>query len=424
MRKRDLAKSTGSAIGRNGALSVGLASFVFAISGYVVLLLAAKILPPENNAIFIAYWSFLFLWFGVLSGVSIETTRAVYVGGPAATGVRVVGVGVGVGAAISVILLITSPWWTAALFGEGLEWLGIVLPISVALYSGQVAFMGALGGRTEWVEQAGVTGVDGLLRIAYVAVAAIFAASIGGFAIAASVGTATWLILVALAPRLRGAMGARVDIPTPQFLGNIGHASLAAAASSALIVGFPVLVRLSSPDVEFLASAPLLLAVSLTRAPLMIPLGAYQGVVVTHFLRNREKGLRPLATFSAVITLVGVFGAIAAAIIGPWLLEMLIGANYRVSGLVLAGLTLGATSLALLTVSGALVLALGRHRMYASTWSLASAISLGVLFIPLPLESRVVASLIVGPAVGAIVNTLILRADEGLEIQTHLGVTH
>jgi hypothetical protein len=187
---------------------------------------------------------------------------------------------------------------------------------------------------------------------------------------------------------------------------------LSTASSGALVVGFPVLLRLTTDAQAFALAAPLLLAVQLTRAPLLIPLNAYQGVALTHFLERRDQGIRPLLRIAGAILAAGLVGAGAAALLGPWILSVL-PSGYQVSPAVLAGLTLTAAGLALLTLTGAAVLALGAHRRYALGWLAATGCSALVLLVPGTLEMRVLASLALGPVLGIAVHATALGRGPG-----------
>jgi len=131
-----------------------------------------------------------------------------------------------------------------------------------------------------------------------------------------------------------------------------------------------------------------------------MPLNAYQGVAIAHFLRHRSRGLAALAPLLAAVVGVGAIGALLAALAGPPIMALFFGADYRVSGALLAALTAASTCLALLTLTGSCVLALGRHRPYAAGWLLATAVSAALLLLDLPLATRSVVSLAVGPLVG------------------------
>ena len=102
----------------------------------------------------------------------------------------------------------------------------------------------------------------------------------------------------------------------------------------------------------------------------------------------------------AIVTAVGVVGAALAALVGPAILALLFGPAYRLAGSTLAGLTVGATVLALLTLTGSAILAMALHTQYSFGWLLAVVVAAAVLFLPRSLSDRAVISLILGPAVG------------------------
>jgi len=109
-----------------------------------------------------------------------------------------------------------------------------------------------------------------------------------------------------------------------------------------------------------------------------------------------------------LITGVGLVGALAAYLVGPALLRLLFGPGYDVSGAILAGLTVAATLLALLTFSGSAVLALGRHASYALGWLVAIAVSAATLLLPIALADRTLLSLVLGPAAGLVAFAVVL----------------
>ena len=59
-------------------LSVLGAALTSGLAGYVVLVLAARGLDPAVNAQFLVFWGTVFGFFGVLIGVTTETTRTVF----------------------------------------------------------------------------------------------------------------------------------------------------------------------------------------------------------------------------------------------------------------------------------------------------------------------------------------------------------
>ncbi|MCS5731026.1 hypothetical protein N1031_14765 [Herbiconiux moechotypicola] len=402
-------------IGRRSFIGVGAASLVSAGVGFAVLLIAPRILSGPDTADFLAFWSFLFAWFGILGGLSAESTRAVHDSDrraePAASRrePRMLGVGLGVGVALGVLLWATGLWWGPLVLGPAHAGLALPLSAAVALFSGHAVIVGVLGGRLQWNTFARLVIGDSLLRILLVVVAALVAASVAGLAVAASVASVTWLLGLLVSPTLRRAAAARADVGLGPFLRRLGHACLASGSSAVLVVGFPVLLRLTSSEAVYDAAAPILVAITFTRAPLLIPLNAYQGVAIAHFLNNRSLGFRALVPVARLIALVAVGGAVLGGLLGPFLLTWYYGPDYVVGPFTVAGLVLAAGMLALLTITGALCLALDWHSAYSAGWLAATALAVVVLLLPLGLELRAVLALLLGPVAGLVVHAVALR---------------
>jgi len=412
-------------IGRRDSLRVAVASLVSAGSGFVILLLAAYVLvPTSENTVFQTFWATTFACFGVLSGLSIETTRAVAAGGapaqPAAQhgarpGPRVLAVGLLLGLGAGAVVAATSPWWASSVFPSGRGSLAFLVAGGVVAYAAHSVVVGALAGRRSWVVYARLIGADALVRLALVGVVVAVGATVAGLA-AATVGAATtWVWFLLVSSRARAAAGSRADSATPTFLRRIGATSLAAGASAMLVVGFPVLLAVTTPAAEYATAAPLLLAISLTRAPLLIPLNAYQGVAVTHFVAHRDRGLAALLPILRLVGLFGLVATVGAYVLGPWLVRTLLPAGYEMGGAVLAGLTAAAVLLALLTLTGALCQALTLHATFLGGWIVAVVVAVLLLLLPLSLEARCVIALAGGPLVGITVHLLRLRRTAAVE---------
>jgi O-antigen/teichoic acid export membrane protein len=193
-------------------------------------------------------------------------------------------------------------------------------------------------------------------------------------------------------------------------------AMAAALASAVLVMGFPVLITLSAGgDLEASAGA-VILAVTLTRAPLLVPLNSFQGALISRFVDHRDHLVRSLAVPVAVVVAVGAVGTITAGLIGPWLLDTVFGSDYRLSGAAVAALTAGAVAMAVLTLTGAMALAAGRHRFYAAGWWVATGVSIGLLFVPADLTVRVPVALIAGPLIGVVVHLAAARAPSAQDV--------
>lgn len=396
-------------ISGGGAAGVGIASIVAAGCGYLVLLLAARSLDPARNADFLVFWSLLFGVFGVLGGVQSESTRASHAAESRSGGARILPWGLLLGGLAAVVVGATAPWWGEQVLGDA--WIpGVVaVGLGAVLFAGHSAVAGILAGQLRWGTYSVLVGAEAATRLLLVVVVVLAGAATDQLELAVAVAAGAWIVLAAISRPVRSVAGAVADVAAPRLLANTGKAAVAAASSAALVVGFPVLLRLTSGDVEFADAAPLILAISVTRAPLLMPLAAYQGVAITHFMANRDRGLGALSRVLVLITVLGAAAAVAAALIGPWLLRLLFGDAYGVPGPVLAGLTLGATALAFLTMTGAAVLATGRHTVYALGWLAATTTSLALLFTPLSMEARAVLALTIGPLVGIVIHAVAVQ---------------
>jgi O-antigen/teichoic acid export membrane protein len=152
-----------------------------------------------------------------------------------------------------------------------------------------------------------------------------------------------------------------------------------------------------------------ILAVTLTRAPLLVPLTAMQGNLIAHFVDQREARLRALLMPTLVVLGLGALTVTIAGLAGPWLLQAAFGSEYQAGGALLAWLTAAAIAIALLTLTGAAAVAAALHRAYAAGWIGATLASTLLLLLPLDLATRTVVALMCGPLVGIAVHLIALR---------------
>ena len=207
---------------------------------------------------------------------------------------------------------------------------------------------------------------------------------------------------------------------------NILWSFLSSAAAAMLMMGFPNVLKASgAAESEPVVLGTLILAISITRSPIMIPLQAFQGVAVSAFLKQRH---RPVAAFikpAAAVVAVGAVGALAAYLVGPLLFRLIYppaaGAESAyeaaASGLSLGALVFASALLALMTLSGNMALAVNQHRIYLAGWVVAAVVTLGLAFLlPAPLVPRAVVALAVGPVYGFVVHmvgvSMASRAEE------------
>lgn len=401
---------TGENAPRNSGLGwVGIASLVTAVAGYAVVVASSRLLTVAENSLFLVFWSALFLGYGVLGGLQNEVTRAVAdQGEPQETrhhsGLAILPMGLAIGLALGALIGATSPLWATGAFGPSALAASVALVLGIIAFSGHASLAGVLAGRSQWRTYSLLVGAESLMRLVLVAAVALVAWSVASLELAVALASFTWVALVAFDCRARSGASARVDGSARQFLRGAGQAMLATAATAGLVVGFPVMLSMTTPASEYLAAAPLLLAISFTRAPLMLAVNAYQGVLITSVVQRGQDRRRLVLRLLAVIAAVGVVGALAAAAIGPWLMVTILGPDYWLAPLTLALLTLAAVLLAALTVTGAVTLAVGKHGRYLAGWASALIAAMVILLLPGDITGRSIMSLTLGPIIGIAVH--------------------
>jgi len=180
-----------------------------------------------------------------------------------------------------------------------------------------------------------------------------------------------------------------------------------------LVVGFPTLMRITVDAATWKTSAPLVLAIMLTRAGLLMPIQAFAGAVVSYFLDPARPRAASLVRLSVVVAAASVVLAGLVGLVGPWALGLL-RSDYVLGGWLLAALTLAAGVMGLLVVFGSAALALGRHVAYAAGWLTAAAVAWVTLAVAwhllgLGLDVASVAALVLGPAAGIVVHVVAVR---------------
>lgn len=400
------AAAPAGAVTRGSVARVGTATAITALCGYAVIYLAARDLAPSGFSIFGVFWGAFGLVTGAANGLLQESTREVRAmqyldalpdGAARTHPLRVAGL---VGIASAVLIAASSPLWSGRVFAES-RWLSVaLLSIGLAGFCLHATLLGMLAGTNRWSQYGALMVTDAVIRVAVSAVTFVLGWGLVGFLWATVAGSAAWLIMLLASPVSRAAAHLLTPGSTATFLRGAAHSITAAGASAILVMGFPVLLKLTSSHDLGPAGGVVILAVTLTRAPLLVPLTAMQGNLIAHFVDERSHRLRALISPAALIGGIGAVGVLAAGLVGPWLLRVVFGPEYQASSALLAWLTAAALAIALLTLTGAATVAAAMHRAYASGWVGATVASGLLLMLPLALETRTVVGLLCGPLVG------------------------
>ncbi|MBX7448369.1 hypothetical protein GR927_10235 [Mycolicibacterium sp. 3033] len=398
------------AVTRSSMVRVGAATAVSALCGYAVLYLAARDLEPAGFSVFGVFWGAFGLASGAAFGLLQESTREVRQATTLTAGAdrtRPVRIGIGVGLGSAAAIAITAPLWAAHVFADARLLSVVLLAAGLAGFCVHTTLLGLLAGCNHWSEYGALMVADALLRVAVAAGSFALGWGLGGYLWATVAGSVGWLLMLAASPVTRAAARLYTPGTTATFLRGAGHSITAAGASAVLVMGFPVLLKATSGDLGA-AGGVVILAVTLTRAPLLVPLTAMQGNLIAHFVDQRAHRLRALIVPVIAVLVLGAVGVAAAAAFGPWLLREAFGPEYGADGVLLGWLTAAAVMIALLTLTGAAAVAAALHRAYAVGWMSATVAAAALLALPLDLEVRTVVALLCGPLLGIAVHLIAL----------------
>lgn len=431
-------------VNRYQSLALLGSSVLAAASTLVVTMIAQRALTGSELTEFLLFWSALFTVTGIITGLQPEITRAVGTarthaaadgvasahpasdGTPAPQGARVVTVAAALGAVAGALVLVSSPLWAGHQIPHSAAVGVTVMAVGVFLYALQATISGVAAGEDRWYLFATVGGLESAGRLLFMLAVALLIPSLAGLEVATVIPMGLWLILALVTFSGRRLWVARADVPAGRLTVNILWSFLSSAAAAMLMMGFPNVLKASgAAESEPVVLGTLILAISITRSPIMIPLQAFQGVAVSAFLKQRH---RPVAAFikpAAAVVAVGAVGALAAYLVGPLLFRLIYppaagtesAYEAAASGLSLGALVFASALLALMTLSGNMALAVNQHRIYLAGWVVAAVVTLGLAFLlPAPLVPRAVVALAVGPVCGFVVHmvgvSMASRAEE------------
>ena len=430
------AQSSGT-VTRYQSLALLGSSLLAAVSTLLVTMIAQRALNGSELTEFLLFWAALFTVTGIITGIQPEITRAVGTArtravadralanraasggaasaeGSAPQGARVVTVTAALGAIAGALVLVSSPLWAGQQIPHSAAVGVTVMAVGVFLYALQATMSGVTAGEDRWYLFAAVGGLESAGRLILMLAAALMIPSLAGLEVATVVPMGLWLILAFVTVSGRRLWVARADVPAGRLITNILWSFLSSAAAAVLMMGFPNVLKASgAAESEPVVLGTLILAISITRSPIMIPLQAFQGVAVSAFLKQRH---RPVAAFikpAAAVVAVGAAGALAAYLVGPLLFRLIYppaaGAESAyeaaASGITLGALVFASALLALMTLSGNMVLAVNQHRIYLAGWVVAAAVTLSLAFlVPASLVPRAIVALAVGPVCGFVVH--------------------
>jgi O-antigen/teichoic acid export membrane protein len=387
-----------------------LATAVAGGAGYVITVAAGAVLGREAYLPFAAFWSALYFVVGALAGVQHETTRASRAANSAApvrSGTPARNVFLVTAAATTAVMLASAPLWVNRVFAaHGVALLAPVLVGAIGYLAIAVA-SGVLAGLASWRLVAAISIADALGRLACVGIALAFTHNVVVLAwcVAIPFGavglTVAWLVT----REVRGAY--TIDSALPRLAWNASRTVVSGAAMGVLITGFPALLAATASSDDKGTVTSIIFVSNLVRSPLIVLTMAFQAMMVQR-LRDAAHPLGAVARLLAVLAAVGSVLTVAFAFVGPWLLDTLFGGNYTLSAGKIALLVGSAAPSAALFVTGAALLAQGKHGAYVTGWVLAAATAAAALVWGTSLIMAVAGAVLVAPLLGLAVHAVAL----------------
>lgn len=400
--------------------SMTVATVFVALAGYAVILVAARGLTPADYEIFMVFWGLFFALTGVLDGLMQETARGVTRFRSSASNdapdtapaspFRLTAFFALVTASTT---LFTAPWWAPIVAPDHAWWAAALCAGGLGCYAFQATVCGLMSAREQWPRFALLMAFDSGVRLALAYLAWQAGWHMVAFLIVTVLGTATWLLF--LPDRTTRAMlRDRTDSSPARFTRRAIAAMIASGANAVLITGFPVLLKFTTDATATAgALAATITAVTLTRAPILVPLQRFQPALIVHFTRHRDQVLRASALPIIAVAILAVAGGVAAYVVGQPLMRLFFQEDYIVSAPVLAWLTVASGATGVLMITGSAALAAEEHGVYVAGWIIATLVAVVALLVFESPETRAIAALSLGPLAGALCQLVVLARTGG-----------
>lgn len=392
-----------------GLRSILIATAIAGVFGYAIQILAPRLLSDQAAYVaFSVFWSTMYLGVSAMSGVQQEVARATHPAdsAPPNSVLRTFTV-------LAAAVVIVCAGLIAIVFGQSVAtagWPAVAAVLSVGLvgYLANAVLSGVLYGLHEWTPIAALIVFDVVIRAAL---------TITGFALGAP--TILLALMVALPfgasfaivwlwVRRRVIGQYKLDVSLAGLTAHVTGTVGASAASGVMITGLPMLIGIVGASAPPATTGALILAITLTRAPIVIPVIALQSFLISAVFRGgRILPSRLLRLLAAALLLVGVLAALGW-VVGPPLIAVVSSGRFAVHGWMAATIVASAGLVAAMCVTGPALIAARRHLANVVGWSVAAALTLGLLLLPGGVEIRVAAALIVAPAAGLVLHAIAL----------------
>lgn len=389
----------------SGLTLILIATGVAGVTSYVVTWLVPFSIGVAGYALFAIFWSFTYLVVGALFGIQQEVTRGTRGVDPLAQPVasRARSFGLIAGASVFTLIVGSAPLWVHAVFPVGGWALVWPLAFGTASFVMVAVLCGSLYGIAEWVPIAVMMIVDAVLRLIAIVVVLAFTADV--VALAWAVALPFPLTLVLVWPFVRRSVVGRIqlDVGYRALTWNVARTILAAASTGVMVSGFPLVLGLTSAAEPAAVVGLYILAITLTRAPLIVIAMSLQSYLIVTFRDSPESFWRTLLRMQSVVAAGGAVLAALGWMAGPPVFSFLFPRETAPEGWLVAVLVVSSALVAAMCVNGPAVLAGSQHLVYSAGWVVGAVATIAALMLPLDFSSRTIIALFAGPLCGLVV---------------------
>jgi len=400
--------SAADSVGR-GLRSILAATAVAGVFGYAIQLLAPRMLESDYSYVgFSVFWSTLYLGVSAMSGVQQEVARATHpaLDEPPSAVLRTFTLWAAAAVAVASVVVAVLVH-SAVLPGESAG-LAAVLTVGLIGYLANAVLSGVLYGLRLWAPVAALIIVDVVIRAVLVIAGFALQLSTGWLALLIAVPFGASFALVWLWVRWRVIGAFRLDVGFSRLVAHVAGTVGASAASGVMITGLPMLIGVTAAGAPAATIGSLILAISLTRAPIVIPVIALQSFLITAVFRGgRVRTARLLGLLGAALAIVGVLAGIGW-LVGPALISWVSAGRFAVDGGMAAAIVASAGLIAAMCVTGPALIAARQHAENLVAWVAAGGLTVLALVLPLGVETRVANALLVPPVAGLLIHVVFL----------------
>jgi len=401
----------------SGFILIVAATGIVGIAGYVITWLVPRTIGVGSYAVFAVFWSFIFLVAAALTGIQQEVTRATHPRDPANTSYRNRAGVFALAAFLTVLVLVlgTAPLWQAQVFP--VDGWSLVLPLAVgaASYVPLAVLAGSLYGIGHWNALFGLIVIEGVLRLVLVGIALAFWPGSVPLAWAVAIPFPVAVLVVWPFARARVVGKTQLDVALPALTWNVVRTIVAAASMGLMVSGFPLVLSLTSAAVSADELGLVILAATLTRAPLIVVGMALQSFLIVFFRGRRARFWRSLLQLEALVLGLGAVLAALGFLLGPAVFAFLFPNEGVPEAWVIATFVASSALVGALCVSAPAVLSRNAHSAFTAGWVVAALTTVLCLLLPLPFLERTMLALLVGPAAGVLLHGIYLAVARNSE---------